>query len=105
MAMGQPNNLIRQIRRVVLGHHEGDGTDSELLKRFVAHRDEEAFAALVRRYGPLVLGVCRRVFQHRQDAEDAFQWSAENHVLIQVREWHARESRWSARQSLPDQCI
>jgi RNA polymerase sigma factor (sigma-70 family) len=43
------------------------------LECFVACRDEAAFEALVRRHGPMVLGVCRRILHHAQDAEDAFQ--------------------------------
>ncbi|HEY7156721.1 MAG TPA: sigma-70 family RNA polymerase sigma factor [Gemmataceae bacterium] len=50
-----------------------DVSDSELLERFVTHRDESAFADLVTRYGPMVFGVCRRLLRHTQDAEDAFQ--------------------------------
>ncbi len=73
MATGQLNGLVRYIHRIALGHDGGGLTDGELVKRFVGQRDEAAFAALVRRYGPLVLGVCRRVLHHRHDAEDAFQ--------------------------------
>jgi RNA polymerase sigma factor (sigma-70 family) len=47
--------------------------DAALLAWFAADRDEAAFAELVRRHGPVVLGVCHRVAGHRQDAEDAFQ--------------------------------
>ena len=54
----------------------GQLSDEELLGRFVAGRDdaaEAAFTALVERYGPMVLGVCRRVLGDRHEAEDAFQ--------------------------------
>src|SRR5215207_8292932 len=47
--------------------------DGQLLQRYVRYQDETAFAALVTRHGPLVLGVCRRVLHHQQDTEDAFQ--------------------------------
>src|SRR5262245_62087525 len=47
--------------------------DVELLRRFSAMRDEEAFATLVARHGPMVFGVCRRLCGTTPDAEDAFQ--------------------------------
>jgi RNA polymerase sigma factor (sigma-70 family) len=48
-------------------------TDRELLDSFVQRRDDAAFAALVRRHGPMVLSVCRRVLRQAEDTEDAFQ--------------------------------
>ena len=47
--------------------------DGQLLEWFMNHRDEAAFAGLVAIHGPMVLGVCRRVLRHQQDAEDALQ--------------------------------
>src|ERR1700692_1589342 len=48
-------------------------SDGQRLERFVAVRDEVAFEALLRRHGPMVLGVCRRLLSNPCDAEDAFQ--------------------------------
>jgi RNA polymerase sigma factor (sigma-70 family) len=48
-------------------------SDGQLLEKFIHCHDGEAFAEVVRRHGPMVLGVCQRVLRHNQDAEDAFQ--------------------------------
>jgi len=50
-----------------------DGSDGQLLERYVQHRDSAAFEALVQRYGPLVWGVCRRVLRDAHAVEDSFQ--------------------------------
>jgi RNA polymerase sigma factor (sigma-70 family) len=72
MASDQPS-VLRHLRRAALLADGGGMTDGQLLECFVARRDEAAFEALVRRHGSMVLGVCRRVLRHPQDAEDAFQ--------------------------------
>jgi RNA polymerase sigma factor (sigma-70 family) len=47
--------------------------DDELLECFAAGRQPDAFTELLRRHGPLVWGVCRRVLGDAHAAEDAFQ--------------------------------
>src|SRR5437763_85987 len=56
----------------LLSAASADPADADLLGRFVATRDEAAFAELVRRHGPAVLRVCRRV-AGPSSADDAFQ--------------------------------
>jgi RNA polymerase sigma factor (sigma-70 family) len=72
MAAGQIHDVLRHLRR--LGFQQDAGyTDGQLLEFFLARREEAAFEALVRRHGPMVLGVCRRILRDPHDAEDAFQ--------------------------------
>jgi RNA polymerase sigma factor (sigma-70 family) len=57
----------------ILAKDGGTRSDGTLLQQYIELRDERAFAALVRRHGPMVLGVCHRVLGNLDDAEDAFQ--------------------------------
>jgi RNA polymerase sigma factor (sigma-70 family) len=73
MATAQMDAVIRHLRRAVLRQDEAAWTDGQLLGSFIDQKDEAAFEALVRRHGPMVFGVCRRVVGNHHDAEDAFQ--------------------------------
>lgn len=64
---------VQQIVRKLRVQSLAVETDRQLLEAFADQGDESAFAELVRRHGPLVLGVARRVVGNVQDAEDVFQ--------------------------------
>jgi RNA polymerase sigma factor (sigma-70 family) len=66
-------NVLQHLRRWLAAHGWQPLPDGILLYRFVSDHDEAAFAALLERHGPMVLGVCRRVLRDFHDAEDACQ--------------------------------
>src|SRR5437762_7642883 len=77
MANGQTEAVRKPAARRVPDAETVAGVgDAQLLARFTAGRDERAevaFAALVRRHGPMVLRVCRQVVGDPHTADDAFQ--------------------------------
>jgi RNA polymerase sigma factor (sigma-70 family) len=73
MSNGQLQVVVRHAQRLAETGEPADGGDGSLLRRFLNAGEAAAFEALVRRHGPMVLGVCRRVLRDEHSAEDAFQ--------------------------------
>src|SRR5437870_1632706 len=67
------DKVIQQLRRAVLLQDAGELTDGQLLEYFVSRREGAALEVLVRRHGPMVWAVCRRILHNHQGGEDAFQ--------------------------------
>jgi RNA polymerase sigma factor (sigma-70 family) len=67
------SEVLQHLRQAALLRDGAGLTDGQLLEDYLSHHDEVALAALVRRHGPMVWGVCRRVLRNYHDAEDAFQ--------------------------------
>jgi RNA polymerase sigma factor (sigma-70 family) len=67
------SEAVQYVRRAMLQHDGAGLTDGQLLARFVEQHEDAAVATLVRRHGPMVWGVCRRILDNHHDAEDAFQ--------------------------------
>src|SRR5260370_21096138 len=95
MGSRQASMVLEQVQRVLAAREEERLSDRELLQRFCARQDEQAFAVLVKRHGAMVLNVCRRVLHNEHDAEDAFQ--AAFLVLARhasARLWHDSVGPW-----------
>src|SRR5262249_48779296 len=73
MSTGALATALRHTRNLAGARPAGGLTDRQLLEHFAGQGEEAAFAALVERHGPMVLGVCRRLLGNLHDAEDAFQ--------------------------------
>ncbi len=69
----QSSNVLRRAIRSAVGSNLEKLNDRDLLQRFADAEDQDAFGTLFRRHGEMVLGVCRRVLNSVQDAEDACQ--------------------------------
>ena len=70
MAKKSLESVLQYLRRIAL---TGYGDDAHLLECFARRGDKAAFERLVALHGPMVLGLCRRLLRHEQDAEDVFQ--------------------------------
>jgi RNA polymerase sigma factor (sigma-70 family) len=73
MAASQLTEVVHHLRRYALLRDGGGLSDGQLLECYLEGHEDAAFAALVRRHGPMVWGVCRRIIGSHHDAEDAFQ--------------------------------
>jgi RNA polymerase sigma factor (sigma-70 family) len=73
MASSTGQSVIRHLRRAAVITDDIELSDPVLLREFVICRDEGAFAALVRRHGPMVLAACRRILGAHAEVDDAFQ--------------------------------
>jgi RNA polymerase sigma factor (sigma-70 family) len=73
MDPGPISAVLQHVRRLAAFETTRALSDAQLLERFLASREETAFAALLHRHGPMVWRVCQRVLRHRQNAEDVFQ--------------------------------
>jgi len=91
MAVARGGSVLEHLKRLVGAPSAGDDLDRELLARFARENDGAAFAALVRRHGPMVHGVCRRMLGDAHAADDAFQAT----FLVLVRRAASLERRGS----------
>ncbi len=76
MARSASASLVKQLETLWSGGAIAGLTDRQLLEQFNAGREptrQAAFTALVRRHGPMVLGLCSKLLHDKHHAEDVFQ--------------------------------
>lgn len=73
MANAPLHNMLYHLACMAGAQPLEEEADADLLSRFTGQHDQAAFAALLRRHGPMVLNVCRRLLRQSEDAEDVFQ--------------------------------
>src|SRR5262245_16217983 len=73
MPSGPIPQVVDRLRTIARPNDQRERSDADLVGAFVEERDEDAFAEIVRRHGPMVLAACQRVLANRADADDAFQ--------------------------------
>jgi HlyD family secretion protein len=83
-------HVLHHLRTLSEAQAARDLNDGELLERFRVCREETAFALLVQRHGPMVLGVCRRLLGDAHAAEDAFQ--ATFLILVSLLEFNVDQT-------------
>jgi RNA polymerase sigma factor (sigma-70 family) len=117
MASAPLDCVVRHLHRLAAAPGGAEVSDGQLLQRFARRGEQAAFAALVRRHGAMVLGVCRRVLRDHHRAEDVFQatflvlfrraraldrhgsvagwlYTVAYHAALKARSEAARRQRW-----------
>jgi RNA polymerase sigma factor (sigma-70 family) len=69
----RPPSLLAPVHRLLAEERRRQAADRDLLQAFAQRGENDAFAELLRRHGPMVLHLALHLLHHRQDAEDVFQ--------------------------------
>jgi DNA-directed RNA polymerase specialized sigma24 family protein len=73
MTTPKRTGILDHLRQIALRPAGANLADALLVECWLTDREDAAFEALVRRHGPMVLGVCCRVLGNIHEAEDGFQ--------------------------------
>ena len=103
MVPAQLGEVVQRVRDVLARPHSAGPADADLWALYVQKRDEDAFAALVRRHGPMVLSVCRRILRTGQRCcQDRYHHKSAFHICDLIS--GQCSSRVSSRELRADDC-